>query len=332
MVFGRKKKEDKEEEELELEELEELLGEEEQVIPVTEEKPPETTKEPAGAPGPPPELDEIKVAIKDIQEQVTRMSAAIENLRRDIDTIREDLREKENQIRKLTSVYELVSQQINPFVEAPKPEAQPEAPKEETKAPAEEEFAAEVLEELEEKKEEKPEEKPVAEKKPMKEEAPEVEEAVEIYEKPTGILKPQKPILDRIPNDFISTTITLRWIGFLLERVDRKSLPLLLEYYKDIGWISDYAKRQLMAYARGIVQDVSYSEEELIAEFGGTTVKPEEEVKRSIEDWRLPAEDHIKSLIFIMRIKGEEIDKDLLNSIEMEIKKLRRSLEGYYGV
>jgi len=331
MVFGRKKKEDKKEEELELEELEELLGEEEQVIPVTEEKPPETAKEPAGAPGPPPELDEIKIALKDLQEQVTRMSAAVENLRRDIDTIREDLREKEDQIRKLTSVYELVSQQINPFVEAPKSEAPKEV--KETKIPSEEELAVEVLEGLEEKKKEKKkvEEKPAPKK--AKEEASGVEVVEkEVYEKPTGILKPQKPILDRIPNDFISTTITLRWIGFLLERVDRKSLPLLLEYYKDIGWISDYAKRQLMAYARGIVQDVSYSEEELIAEFGGTTVKPEEEVKRNIEDWRLPAEDHIKSLIFIMRIKGEEIDKDLLNSIEMEIKKLRRSLEGYYGV
>ncbi len=329
MVLGRKKKEEKEEEELELEELEELLGEEEQVIPVKEsEGPPGPQEMPASAPGPPPELDEIKVALKEIQERVSRLTSAVENLRRDIDTIRDDLREKDNQIRKLTSIYELVSQQINPFVEAP---AQPPT-KEKVEEKPEEVPIEEIVGALEEKAPEVPP-TPVEEKREVKPAEVKVEEIPEkMKEKPTGILKPPKPILEKIPNDFISTTITLRWIGFLLERVDRKTLPLLLEYYKDIGWISDYAKRQLMAYARGVIQDVSYSEEELVAEFGGTTVKPEEEIKRTIEDWRLPAEDHIKSLIFIMRIKGEEIDKDLLNSIEMEIRKLRRSLEGYYGV
>ncbi len=305
MILRKKKK--KEEEEEEAEELEELLGEEEQVIPVEEkESPPTSPTEQQAAPGPPPELDEIKVVLKEMQEKITRVTASVDNLRRDLDAIREELSEKDEQIRKLAAIYDIVNQQINPFVEEGKEK------KEEEEIPELPEISEEVK--PAEEKEVKPEEKPAEEKGPR------------------GLLRPPKPILDKIPNDFVSTTITLRWIAFLLERVDRKHLPLLLEYYKDIGWISDTAKRQLMAYARGVIQDLSYGEEELVAEFGGTTVSPESEAKRQTVDWRLPAEDHIKSLIFILRIKGEEIDKDLLNSIEMEIKKLRRSLEGYYGV
>ncbi len=311
MILRKKKK--KEEEEEEAEELEELLGEEEQVIPVEEkESPPTSPSEQEATTGPPPELDEIKVVLKEMQEKITRITASVDNLRRDLDAIREELSEKDEQIRKLAAIYDVVNQQINPFVE------EGEKPKEGKKEEIPE--IPEISEEEVKLTEEKAEEKKEIEEKPQEEKGP------------RGILRPQKPILEKIPNDFVSTTITLRWIAFLLERVDRKHLPLLLEYYKDIGWISETAKRQLMAYARGVIQDLSYGEEELVAEFGGTTVSPESEAKRQTVDWRLPAEDHIKSLIFILRIKGEEIDKDLLNSIEMEIRKLRRSLEGYYGV
>jgi flagellar protein FlaD len=53
---------------------------------------------------------------------------------------------------------------------------------------------------------------------------------------------------------------------------------------------------------------------------------------KKVEDWRLSADDHLKSLLFVQKIAGLEVDKDRLNSLEQNISKFKESLEGFHGV
>jgi flagellar protein FlaD len=57
------------------------------------------------------------------------------------------------------------------------------------------------------------------------------------------------------------------------------------------------------------------------------------DVKRPlVDDWRLTIEDHLKSLIFIERIRGTEVNKDKLEDLERDIENLRKGLEGFFGL
>jgi flagellar protein FlaD len=126
----------------------------------------------------------------------------------------------------------------------------------------------------------------------------------------------------------------MRWIEFMFERVPRGRISLLLDYYVDVGWISEDVKSEVMSYARGEMQDVNkYMEyEEAREEVFKDLPTPETGAYKKVEDWRLTADDHLKSLLFIQKIAGFEIDKDRLNSLEQNISKFKESLEGFHGV
>jgi len=49
-------------------------------------------------------------------------------------------------------------------------------------------------------------------------------------------------------------------------------------------------------------------------------------------NWRLSAEDHLKSLLFINMIAGNEIDRDRLSCREYDIELIKHALEGYHGI
>ena len=49
-------------------------------------------------------------------------------------------------------------------------------------------------------------------------------------------------------------------------------------------------------------------------------------------NWRLSAEDHLKSLLFINMIAGYEIDRDRLSCREYDIDLIKHALEGYHGI
>ncbi len=114
--------------------------------------------------------------------------------------------------------------------------------------------------------------------------------------------------LDGIRKDPTSVVVLLNWIEFLMERVGRNNLMDALDYYVDIGWISDNVRSEIMAYARGIDYYVE---------------KP---------TWRLLPEDHTKSLLFIERLCGRKIDKNMLSSIDREMSKVKHGLEELYGL
>ncbi|WP_367883340.1 FlaD/FlaE family flagellar protein [Thermococcus peptonophilus] len=45
--------------------------------------------------------------------------------------------------------------------------------------------------------------------------------------------------------------IALKWLGFLIDRVGIQNLERVLEFYYEIGWISEEVLNQLLNYARG---------------------------------------------------------------------------------
>ena len=114
--------------------------------------------------------------------------------------------------------------------------------------------------------------------------------------------------LESIKCDPMSVVVLLNWIEFLMERVGRNNLMDALDYYVDIGWINEEVRSKIMAYARGIDYYVE---------------KP---------TWRLLPEDHTKSLLFIERLCGRKIDRNILSTIDREMSKVKHGLEELYGI
>ena len=147
------------------------------------------------------------------------------------------------------------------------------------------------------------------------------------------------PILTHIRKDYLTLTLVMRWIEFLFERITRDKISLALDYYVEIGWISEDVKHEIMSIARGEMQDVTKymaheeaatAEEALGEEVGAIEAAPA--MYKKIEDWRLAADDHLKSLLFICNMAGIKVDKDKLNSLELMIQRFKESLENFHGV
>ncbi len=114
--------------------------------------------------------------------------------------------------------------------------------------------------------------------------------------------------LEHLDHNPMTAVILLNWIEFLMERVGRNNLMDALDYYVDIEWIGEPVRDEMLAYARGIDYYVE---------------KP---------TWRLLPEDHTKSLIFIERLRGHRIDRNMLSTIEREMSKVKHGLEELYGI
>ncbi len=100
-----------------------------------------------------------------------------------------------------------------------------------------------------------------------------------------------------------TSVILLNWIQFLMEKVGRNNLIDILEYYIEIGWISESVSSIMIDYANGIDYYVE---------------RP---------TWKLLPEDHTKSLMFIEQLRGRKIDKNLISRLERDIDKIIRSSE-----
>lgn len=111
--------------------------------------------------------------------------------------------------------------------------------------------------------------------------------------------------LQSIDNKAETSIILLNWIEFLLEKVGRNNLSEVLEYYIDIGWISEEVCEKMIAYANGIDYYVE---------------RP---------TWKLLPDDHTKSLMFIEQLKGRKLDKTMLSKLERDVEKVIRTNEIY---
>ncbi|AEH60420.1 flagella protein [Methanosalsum zhilinae DSM 4017] len=114
--------------------------------------------------------------------------------------------------------------------------------------------------------------------------------------------------LETIKSDPTRVIVLLNWIEFLIEKVGRNNLMDALDYYIDIGWINEDVRLEILAYARGIDYNVEKT------------------------TWRLLPEDHTKSLLFIERLSGRKIDKNMLSTLDREMTKVKHGLEEMYGI
>ncbi len=100
--------------------------------------------------------------------------------------------------------------------------------------------------------------------------------------------KVRLPFLDNTPETSI---ILLNWVKFLMEKVGRNNLSDILEYYVEIGWISEEVSSMMADYANGIDYYVEKS------------------------TWNLP-EVHTKSLLFIEQLRRRKKDKKLFSLLK----------------
>ncbi len=185
-----------------------------------------------------PEVDEIK-------KEVERLKDSMNALRGSMKSLTEKLEEIEKNLGQLASIYELVTNQLNPFLDEEEKAAT-------TPAPAPE---------------------PASSPAPV--------ERVVYVEKGEEERKPVLlPALD-LTNTKVIQTI-LDWMQFLVERVGHEGIDEILQYYVDIGWISEDVAAVLKRYADGI------------------RVENEPEIEPPVQ---LDPEDHLKCLDYILQIK-----------------------------
>ncbi len=94
-------------------------------------------------------------------------------------------------------------------------------------------------------------------------------------------------LLNEFSDDVETQALVLRWLAYLLQQVDHKNLETLLKYYQDIGWIGESVRKKMLMMAKGIKSS-------------GTK-----------NDWMVPHRVHLTSLLFIEKLKGESLGKDL---------------------
>ncbi len=101
-----------------------------------------------------------------------------------------------------------------------------------------------------------------------------------------------------------------QWLRFMLERVGHNNLPLLLDHYEDIGWISSNVSDKLIELAES--QKQRY-------------VGP---------SWTLSAEEHRISMLFIEKLQGKPVEISVLSTIapiKAKLQQIERETprEGY---
>lgn len=118
--------------------------------------------------------------------------------------------------------------------------------------------------------------------------------------------------LKDIPEDVFSVMLSMKWLEFIVEKVGVTHLGDILEFYNDMGWISDKVLDKLIKFSRGtrpFHQEVDW--------------KPEE---------KLTARDHLLSLLFVERLRGKKVSKDMLIQLDRELKKIKAGAEEIYGI
>ena len=117
--------------------------------------------------------------------------------------------------------------------------------------------------------------------------------------------------LKKVPSDPESIIVLMKWLQYLLDKCGRDNLSNILDYYVDIGWISQDAKISLIDYSQGITDEG----------------KKGEIPRKSITD--LPSKDHIQSFIFIQKLKGRRFDKHFIDKIDGELARITKKLDNY---
>jgi len=118
--------------------------------------------------------------------------------------------------------------------------------------------------------------------------------------------------LDDIPEDAVSMTLVFKWLEFLISRAGTKHLPDILDYYNKIGWISNKVILKLLRFAKNM--KITFDEE---------GIRPKDKLSPS---------DHIMSLLYIEKLAGRPIDPEVLEMLEIEIRRIKKWAEELQSV
>ena len=303
-------------------------------------------------------LDNVEQRLSDMSRRVDLLDKASDDIRNDISRIRDSIAQIEGDMRELTSLYDLISTQINPFIDTSMGEEKPAVEVEQGSIP-DLDALFEPTPELAGTREP---EAAAALAAPVQA----TEEAKAAGEAATGEAAPsiKTPRLVRIGSDASCHLALMEWIRFLLERVNRTEIPSALSFYQRIGWISGEIKADMLEIIRGIgaVAGEPPASAPAAAHAGGSSAKdasgdiviaygkeqardlkgpakgqaPSKAGAKAAEPsptWRLTPDDHIGSLMYIEWIRsGGDLDRDKLEEIRREVSRLRSGLDGFFSL
>jgi flagellar protein FlaD len=307
-------------------------------------------------------LDSVEQSLTDIVRRVDLLDKSTEDIRSDIARVRDSIASMEGDMRELTSLYDLISTQINPFIEAEmEARASITAMEEEGDAGIPEldalfEPTPEIAAEGEDFGDIFAEEGDFGEGAMFAEveEIPGEEAFVaEVTAVPKRIAR-----LTKVGDAPTCHIAFLRWIEFMLDKVPRREVPNLLSFYIKIGWISQGIRHEVIDVIRGVAGEdaeeaperrkakkkakgasgkdkdgdvvMTYDKEDL-HELARTDVRTGR-VDAKYGSWKMSAEDHLKSLILIERIRGVDLDKDALEDLERDVMMLKEGLEDFFAL
>jgi len=317
-------------------------------------------------------LDGVERTLEEAIRRIDTIDKFTEAVRNDINQVKESISHMEANMRELTSLYDLISSQVNPFIDMETAAAKA--------AGAAEEAAKEEVPEFDALFEPTPEMGGEGEFMPVE---PGALPPAPLAPSPEGMMlspeqmqmgiqampgmpvagvlpvpaRPQRMArLTQIGSDSMCLIALMRWIEFMLGRTKREQIPSLLGFYVRIGWISDGIKQHVMDVIRGIrfgpgapvggATGRTYGAYEAPKDKEGDVVMAYSkeavtevaapEAKKSAmppgDDWKLAPEDHLKTLIFIEKIRGTEVDKNKLEELERDVLNLRKGLDGFFGL
>ena len=207
-------------------------------------------------------LDGVERTLEEAIRRIDTIDKFTEAVRNDINQVKESISHMEANMRELTSLYDLISSQVNPFIDMETT----------AKAAAAEEAAKEEVPEFDALFEPTPElaggegeflpvepgALPPAALAPTPEGLAMGPAELPLYAAPgaPGTMAAPRPQrvarLTQIGSDSMCLIALMRWIEFMLGRVKREQVPSLLGFYVRIGWISDNIKQHVMDVIRGI--------------------------------------------------------------------------------
>ncbi len=127
--------------------------------------------------------------------------------------------------------------------------------------------------------------------------------------------KPRAPFkkrykLEAVGDDVVSLMVALRWLEFLLDNYGAENTLDILDYYESLGWISPAAKEQMFKFTKitGIMAPAQ-----------------EYKIKPTIQD-------HIVTMLFIEKLNGGEISRDLIERLERDFRLLKKGVDELYGI
>ncbi|MGA1821308.1 MAG: FlaD/FlaE family flagellar protein [Thermoplasmatota archaeon] len=202
------------------------------------------------------ELKRTRDIVEDLRHTVGILEGEVRDLKSDMERatyllrsfegLKNAMKDIESTVSELSGLYDMISANINPFIDIPPLQSRGSAPAKENTLQEEEGGAS--FQELE-----------------------------EIFEGEQDMGWDQ---------DYLeSEEWILRWTKFLIDKVGKEGLEKILVYYQDLGWIDDELTDRVVDIARGTP---SYARKE--------------DAGKKIS-WKMDAEDHVKSLEFIRKIR-----------------------------